>query len=840
MMLQMPVFLILFGAEASALQNDIAASLAEYLDVAEARGVTFWRVDADEPPPAALPGGFSAACHDLRWQDMQADGYIETAFSIDYQRVIDGLIDPTGHQFNCYAGVVVSGAQVETQALGELHRRLDAMLEYSGRRLRSHLIWLMEDRVTHLSGNHRMLSEELESPRPALGLYQRVTVLSAGQMNGSNSFATRRQRLDAIAPCVLETVNAAALDGAKVQTVAYRKLNCTSAEIRRLMGQRVNDEVWAWLLGPMDTSALWELFSTPELAFSDYIDQEPGLMAQSLIGNQQALLPGAADMLVVTDSGDFGDPVAMVEAFQQNNEEALLAHFSGDAWAERWLETVEARLRRCLNLRTVLAFIARQGPMRARLAAMADETVSLARGHDYRFAQPPQGGWFERRRYAYAGFVAAADEYLRGLACRILHARLRRMQQMMDRALALCDAMLRGVEEAFQPYRLPAELEKLYHALAEPYDKAIGDALGRLTLSDDAILGGAQVFYPADEAAMNSLWRGIHRRLMERVAAADAIFTQGFCEAYALGKEPFELETDICNSLSTCSWQLSGGTVADTDVAVYYAAACICGMFPANRLGGEPLRRIPGDMVAYLRFGAAADTLADLKSFIPFRTSEGYKLNDNAVRAMQAKRETPAAEAPPPECPALRKTDNPWHIRLDERNGRFTLYWVWPNGSKSDAQIQITRAGGDRAALSCSHDVYSHSMGCGIPAEKIGFGMNTVTVLHGQQAQTVRAMGRRVAVHYQSNKLSRRKTVVLGQEKVTLNLHEVSYEIDDPLMGDGLRLMRRHSASPLLCPLPVFRQTNTGRYVARFYTSADKVELCATAEQESMLDIHCD
>lgn len=841
MVLQMPVFLILFGAEASALQGDITASLTEYLDGEEAGNITLWRVDPAEPPPAPLAGERAFACHDLRWQDMQAEGYIETAFSVDIQRMIDGQIDPMGRQANCYVGVAVCGAQANTQALGELNRRLDGMLALLNRRLRSHLIWLIEDRVAHMGANYDMLSEELNSPRPALNLYQRVTVLSASQMNGNHSFATRRQRLDALVPCVLETVNVAALDGAKVQTVAYRKLNCTFAEIRRLMGQRVIGALREWLLEPMDNHALWKLFSTDELPLADEADLEPGMMAQALVQRLMAHLPTAADLLVVKDPRHPGDPVSMVADFQQNNEEALLERFSGDAWCARWLESAEGCLRRCLTLRTAMDFVGEQGQMGRRLAAMTDETAALARGHDYRYAQAAQGGWFERRRTAYAAFAAAADEYRFALAGRILSAQLRRVQKMRAQVAALCAAMLDGVEEALRPYRLPAEMETLYHALAEPYDEAIGGALRNQRLTDDTVLGDVQVFYPADETALQGLWRGVYQRLMARVTAANPLFTQGFCGVYALGKEPVELETDIRNSLSPCSWQLSGGTVADTDVAVYYAAGCVCGMFPAQRLGGEALRRIPGDMVAYIRFGAAADTLADLMSFIPFRKGESFKLNPDALRDMQASREAPGAQAPPPEPPPREEAgQNPWHIRLDERGGRFMLYWVWPNGDRSDADIQITRAGGERVTLTCSHDAYISSMGCVIPADKLGFGMNTITVLHERQGQTIQAMGRRVAVHYQAQPTRRRKTVLLGEQRVTLCQQEVSYEIDDPLMAAGLRLTRAHSAAPILSALPYFTLLGTGRYVARFYTSAETVGMCASAEQESMLDIRCD
>lgn len=838
MVLQMPVFLILFGAEASALQGDIAASLTEYLDGKETGNITLWRVDTAEALPAPLAGECASACHDLRWQDMQAEGYIETAFSMDIQRMIDSQIDPVGHQANCYVGVVVCGAQENTQALGELHRRLDGMLACLNRRLRSHLIWLIEDRVTHLGANYGMLSEALGSPQPALEPYQRVTVLSASQMNGGHSSATRRQRLDALVPCVLETVNAAALDGAKVQTVAYRKLNCTSAEIRRLMGQRVIDALHEWLLEPMDSNALWKLVSTDELPLADESDLEPGMMAQALVQRLMAQLPSAAELLVVKDPKHPGDPVGMVADFQQNNEDALLERFTGDAWCARWLESVEARLRRCLTLRTAMDFVGAQGLMGKRLAVMIDETAALARGHDYHYAQAAQGGWFERRRTAYAPLVAAADEYRFALGGRILSAQLKRLQKMRPQVAALCAAMLDGMEEALRPYRLPAELETLYHALAEPYDEAIDAALRSLRLTDDAFLGDAQVYYPADGAALQDLWRGIYQRVMARVTAANPIFTQGFSGAYALGKEPVELETDIRNSLSPCSWQLSGGTVAETDVAVYYAAGCICDKFPAQRLGGEALRRIPGDLVAYIRFGAAADTLADLMSFIPFRKGDGFKLNPDALRDMQATRDAPGAAAPPPEPPPIQEAgQNPWHIRLDERGSRFMLYWVWPNGDRSDADIQITHASGQRLTLTCSHDAYISSMGCAIPADKLGFGVNTITVLHERQGQTIQAMGRRVAMHYQAQPTRRRKTVLLGEERVTLCQQEVSYEIDDPLMAAGLRLTRYHSAGEILSTLPVFTLLGTGRYIARFYTAAETVGICAVAEQASMLDI---
>jgi hypothetical protein len=835
MVLNMPAFLILFGEEAAALQGDIAASLLEYLDGAQARSVTLWRVDA----AAQADDAAAFACHGFRWADMAAEGYIETAFSVGYERMTDVQPDAAGYAANCYVGVVVCGTQADPQALGALESRLKNVLSCLNVSLRSHLIWLIEDRVTHLGGNYRMLAHDLEGGEPALGRYGRITVLSGNQMNGGNSYATRRQRLDALAPCVLETANALMLDGAPVQTVAYRKLNCTGGEIRRLMGQRVIDALWTWLEAPMDTTARWALFTTPDMPFADYADLDASRMAQSLIRHVEALLPPAEAMLVVADPYKLYDPVAPIADFECNNDEALLARFGGDAWESRWFASVEDRLRHCLTLRTAAAFVAPGQPMRQRLAAMADEAAVLARGQDYRLTPAPSGGWLHRRRDAYTAYETAAGAYRYTLACRILIARLKRMLKALDRVAALCDAMLDAVQEALRAHRMPRELEALYHAMAEKYDEAIVEALGTLHLRDDGIMGDTLAFYPTDGEALATLWRGVHRRLMARVMDANDIFRQGFSEAYALHKDPQTLEKETRNSLAACSWQLSGGTVAETGLAAYFANRSICDVFPNGQLAGEPLRCIPGDLVAYMRLGTVAATLADLLTFMPFRKGEAFPVNDDAILAMQAKQSAPAAE-PPPAPPEPAAEENPWHMRLDRRADDYILYWEWPNGHTNDAVIQITHAGGVRTALNCPRELYNVRMGCIIAPGKLGLGTNTVAVVHDQQMQAIQAMGRRVTVHYKAQPLRRRKCVALGGGRVQLNCQAIVYQIDDPSMETLLRVQHYSGMSPLLSSLPVLTRLTDGGTQARFYSAAALVRLCAAPEGEQLLDFQED
>ena len=842
---KVPAFLVLAGPAAAALEEDLQASLPEHLSADGLSGVMLWRVDPPEKPakgaPARAPFAVynAAASRDFQWKTLKAGNYFEAAFVADFGDLLNRQNPNRGMLNHCYLCVVACGAQVTSETLAAIRDRTADALGRIGRSIRTHLLWLMEDQALRLGDNHQMLIDDLQRGKPCLAGFDRITVLSAIQGNGAQSLATRRQQLDALVPCMLETANTDTLGGELVQTAAYRKLNCTRNEIRRLRAHRAAEALADMQALPMDQDALWQCFTTEDTPLSRFSEQDDVAMAQSLMYEIRLELPGALDLLVTDEPAGPDNPAQMVAEIQAHNDAALLDALGGDSWWNGWEKGVREKVRRCLSLRTVADFAGPRGVLRRKLeaVALAAEDQGIAHARPYPDRDGDGGDWFPKPGRRYRSFERTAQFYLEGLAYRALARRLRLILRGLEGLLVHIRGLLAASERTLSPYRLSEEETALYHAYAEYYDEELTGVLYTLKTDVRAVFGTTREFYSADDRELADTWRAAHEGLMARLEQANAAAHADFIAAYVLRKTTAELEGDLREKLSGASWQLAGCDIADTGRNVTYAGVTLARLFPDGHIMGGPLRSIPGDLVEHIRFGDVARSVEDLAKQFPFRPVAVWKPDSRALRDRQNAEEPespvsqPAISAPKPAQP------NPWQVRLERKPGAFLLYWLWPKGFEQPATIRLEHADGVHMSLTCSLAQYLLLYGMQIPTDRLGVGRNRITVYHGDTSHSIQAIGCRISVEYTLTQQSRRKRVTVNNERLDLFAWTLSYRLEDPTLTRELRLgIDTGFGVPVLHGLPLCEPTAEGLWRTRFWTGAEAVTFSCTPEAGDMLE----
>ncbi|NLI20492.1 MAG: hypothetical protein GX418_02930 [Clostridiales bacterium] len=841
---KLPAFLILAGPAASALEADLQASLSEHLPQEDLSGVMLWRVDPPETHAERTPERVSPASpdpvqsRDFQWKTLRTGNYFETAFYHDFGELLNRRNPNLGLLNNCYLCVVASGAQTGAETLAAIRDRTVEALERLNRSARTHLLWLIEDDELRQGGNRQMLADDLRGVKHCLAGFNRITALSAVQENGAHSLATRRQQLDALVPCMLETANAANLGGALVQTVSYRKLNCTRNEIRRLRAHRAAEALLGMQALPMDQEALWQCFSTEEAPLSRFAEQDGVTMAQSLMREIRLKLPGALELLVTDEAGGPENAAQLVADIRANNDAQLLEAMTGKDWQTDWETGIRERIRRTLPLRTVMEFAGPHGVLRKKLDAVAEAAEDQGHAHEEPLPEGDEGGWFQKPDRRYRAFERAARFYLEGLAYRALARRLRRMIRGLDNLLAYAQGLLAATERALAPYRLSEEEAALYHTFAEKYDEEITQVLFALKADVRAVFGGTREFYPDTEAGLVQKWQAVHEGLMRQLEQANAVVRAGFIEAYVLGKTTAALERDLGEKLSGAEWQIAGCNVRDTGLNVTCAGETLARLFPRNALLGGPLRTIPGDLAEHLRFGEVADTLQELATLHPFHSDVVWKPDTKAIRDLRKTGET----RPPAETgnhpPQNRQETNPWHIRLERKAGDFMLYWTWPPGHDQPATIHMEHSDNIYTSLTCSLAQYMLSQGIVLQSDRLGVGRNRITIFHGGESSTIQAIGRRISVEYALTPQGRRKRVTVNGEQLELIAWTLSYRLDDPALNQELRLrIQTAYGLEVFHVLPQCEPAAEGLWKANFWTKADAVEFGCTPEARDILEL---
>ena len=823
MELNIPALIALIGPDACSLSADLEASLAEHLSKNALRSVMLWRVDAE----GATKQTSDLAQWDLQWTDMEKANYMETIFQNDYQKMMDRQIDGQVLLNTCYLCVISSGAQAKPEMLAAIRNRLSLTLQYMNKRLRSHWLWLVDDTVRNFGSSYEMLRNDLEKGTRELEDFERITALSANQDNGAYSYTTRKERIDALVPCILDAANASQLVGTKVQTMAYRKLNCSSGELRRLLAHRACEVLKEWQSAPLDLLQMWKVFSPEDLTLSRWSDQDAPSMAQALMRQQRQILPAVGEILLAANPDRLDDTVEMVKSFEKNNDTALLESLAGADWGARWKRAVLENVRSVFALNTLREFIKPQGILHTRLKMLIEETSKQGGAYNYQCVATAAGGLFGRKSAEVRTFEMVANTYLDGLAFRVLSARLKQLVQMLEPLRGELQSLLDQTSEALQKQVLSSEEVTLYHAFASTYDETVISALGEIHHQDRDVLGENTLYYPEAAKELISLWQDYHQKLVAYILTEQPALSASFSQAYIQVKTPNQVEQELRNKLSVCKWQLTGGNIVESGKVNYYANEYIGTLFPLRMLTGDPLEIIPGDLIEYARFGEVANTLAELANFTPFRPGRSFAINSEAMEKIRAERpqdqEPVAAEQ---QDALVGLADNPWKIRMDRRGDSFVLFWSWPEGHVRDARIRIEHANGEHTTLACSLDVYNHLTGRLIPSEDVGIGQNRITVYHDNQSSTVSVMGRCISARFSIRELGKTKKVNLSNDRLDMTQYELRITLADPSFISNLRLVGVSQRGVQLCyPVPELAESPDGDLISRFYSSLNNMSL---------------
>lgn len=833
MELNIPALIVLIGPDACSLSADLEASFLEHLSKNALRSVMLWRVDAE--------GNFKQASDlaqwDFQWTDLEKAGFMETIFQDDYQKMMDRQIDGRVLLNTCYLCVVSSGAQAKPEMLAAIRNRLNLTLQNMNKRLRTHWLWLVDDNVRNLSSSYEMLQNDLENKTRELEDFERITTLSANQDNGAYSYATRKERIDAMVPCILDVANASQLVGAKIQTMAYRKLNCSSGELRRLLSHRACEVLKEWQSAPLDLLQMWNVFSSDDLTLSRWSDLDAPSMAQSLMRQQRQILPSAGEMLLAPNPDRLDDAVEMVKSFEQNNDAALFENLSGEEWGARWKRTVLENVRNVFALNTLLEFIKPQGTLHTRLKMLIDEAGKQGGAYRYSSVATASGGLFGRKSAEIRTFEMVANTYLDKLAFRVLEAKLRQLVTMLEPMRGELQALVNQTSEALTKQILSSEEVSLYHAFASAYDETVISALSEINHQDRDVLGENTVYYPAAAEDLTSLWQDYHQKLITYVLTEQPTLSASFSQAYIQGKTPNQVEQELRNKLSVCKWQLTGGNIIESGKVCYYANELIGSLFPLRKLTGDPLEIIPGDLIEYARFGEVADNLAGLANFTPFRPGKSFTVNPEALERIRAERpQTAESEVLVTPEVSVSQNENPWNIRLDRRGDVFVIIWSWPEGHVRDARIRIEHANGERTTLSCSLDVYQLLTGRIIPSEDLGIGQNRITVIHDNQSSTITATGRCISAYYSIRDLGKTKKINLSYDRVDMTFYELRITLADLTFISNLRLVGvSQRGVQLSYPVPEPQESPDGDMVSRFYCSLNNMILVPEKQLEGIL-----
>lgn len=849
MPLLMPTLIVLFGDTACSLEERLTFSLREHLTPAELRAVQFWRVGAADPgaPEQALPG------REFKVENLREPNYIETAFAYDYNVVtgrLTGLNTGMGQLNYWYLCALAHGNDASAMLIGAVRQRIQRLMETKNMGLRAHLLWLIEDEMGHAAENYSLLADDIEHDHHYLRDFQRITVLSGEQSNGVNTFATRQERLDALVPCMLETANAPQLNGAKVQTVAYRKLNCTSQEMQRLLAHRVQEQLLYWQTNADGYIPLWQLFSDGTLPLAAGVQQSVEDTARILLEATQTDLPQMEDYLLLLEPNGWKEAAANAENLSANSRDALLESLAGEPWLAKWRQTAQNQLRGYFPLCTALEFMQPQGVLLDRLTVLQERLDAERRAQQYLGIVPENpSGLFGRKKAEIDRFVQAVDRCRRTLACEVLLKRLHLLCETLPQLCVFVEDLLAASARALKSQRLTEETVELYSAFAPQYDSLAQSAVKEIAPLHREVLGESGLYYPADEAELNRVWKGYHQRLLAAILNKENSLRNSFVSAYVQGRTGTELERDLSQKLDAHAWQLGGATIRDTDETVYFASAVLKGKLPYGTLQKYPIRTIPGDLVECIRFGGVADLLQDLVTLPSFAKKALFIINLNV--------EHPGAGSEPGEPPQRAGASNaatpfggelltqslaqqnPWNIRLVQQERDFMLYWARPNNARGVATIVFRHADGRSTTVSCAPELYVRDMGRSIGTDKLSVGWNHISIHYDNYEAEADVIGCRIQVCYALRQKGRPQTVTLANGPIRLTVYELQIRRESSLQLDQLYL-KLYTANdmPMLYTLPADTSvSDPNLYTCTLCTPLARVELGCTAEYEPQVQM---
>ena len=849
MPLMMPTLIVLFGDRACEQEERLTFSLREHLTPAELRALHFWRVGVAEPDTAtqALPG------REFTLENLREPNYIETAFAYDYEEItgrLTGLHTGSGQLHYWYLCTLAWGGDTPAALIGNVRRRIQYLLDQKNMGVRAHLLWLIEDEMGRTAENYSMLAEDIERKNVNLSDFHRITVLSGVQNNSVNTFATRQERLDALVPCMLETANAPQLTGLKVQTVAYRKLNCTAHELRQLLAHRVQEQLVHWQSNADGFIPLWELFSDGTLPLAAGVQQSVEDTARILLQATQADLPQREDYLLMLAPNRWKEAAVNAENLSVHSRDAILESLAGKAWLAGWQHTVEKHLRGYFPLRTALEFIQPQGVLLDRLTVLQEWLDVERKAQQYANTYPANAsGLFGRKKTEIDAFLQAVDHSRRSLACEVLLKRVHLLCETLPQLCAFIEGLLAASARSLKGYRLSEETAELYSAFAPQFDSLAQSTVREIAPLHRDVLGESGLYYPAEEAELNRVWKGYQQRLLAATRNKKDSLQNSFVSTFVQERTGAQLERELSQMLDAHAWQMAGASVQDTDETVYFANAVLNGKLPSGTLQQYPIRTIPGDLVECIRFGNVTDTLRDLSTSPSFAKKAPFDIHPSVQRSGGGNRQIDPPQAVREAEPIILsgkeaavpkpEEQNPWNVRLEKREQDFMLKWAWPDFARGIAIIQFRHADGRSTTVSCSHELYAQEMGRPIGVDKLGIGWNHVSIRYDNCNTEADIIGCRTLVRYAVQQKGRPQTVALDGNPVPLMRYELQIRQEsNPQLDQLLVKLYTPGNIPMLCTLPADASaSDPNLYTCTLYTPATRVELACTSAYEPQVQM---
>jgi hypothetical protein len=315
------------------------------------------------------------------------------------------------------------------------------------------------------------------------------------------------------------------------------------------------------------------------------------------------------------------------------------------------------------------------------------------------------------------------------------------------------------------------------------------------------------------------------------------------------GRTGTELERELPQKLDAHAWQLGGATVRDTDETVYFANAVLNGKLPSGTMQRYPIRTIPGDLVECIRFGNIADTMADLAALPSFAKKAPFEINPGVQRpgiggeqsnTPQPAREADASISSGEEAVVQKPKDqNPWNVRLEQRERDFMLKWARPDYARGVASIQFQHADGRSTTVSCSPELYIQEMGRPIGEDKLGIGWNHIRIHYENCEVEADVIGCRIPINYSIRRRGQPQTVSLMDNSVILTRYELQICQESNLRLDQMFIKLYTAANiPMLCTLPEdTKSSDPNLYSCTICTPASRVELACTSAYEPQVDI---
>lgn len=690
----MPCFFFMLGKTASSIAAQAASSLQDH--VPASRLHQFRYICAmDESSYADLEKQFRN--HNVRKCD-EADYYNQLN-----AEVATGMIDRArsammahsaelldqGISMNSMAVYYVTQAgEVDANTLFAIEAAVHQYVKATGCTYRNALCMLASAQFSDFAMQGNWLSEINANgvPQVKSGFqnFEKILLLTPKDDIGMESEAVRRKMEDAFPIALLMAHNSNYVDSkTQVYTIAYDKLNATSADLRLLRDHLASEELENWFARSNGTDP-WVLLSTRSLPLIQSNDP----LFDALEKSAKAEAPTIADLALNADLQDAGfSAMETVLQFDQKNSRAMC---NQEDWKSRWMhELLEAvqnthqpdRLRNFLMDTQSAVSIKHSAYNIFKKNKDTDFSTEELQKRLNRVILPTKtlrDKLAGSAHYNLRCLQAYCSAYERFCVERMIWERAKCITGAIEEVCATIDKWIKIRRSALSKHLITdAALIQNLSTLCGPYENVLRHAYRQMDIAAD-LLGFANLA-PGLCQEKNNTWEELYVTYRDQVQPAN-----DFTSTFIAGNTNQQLFNNLSNALDRESRLLTGWPTAAAmphPSPIYMMRNDLA--LRVQGAGSLSCREIPGDLVErFAVFPVLTRTAnpANNPGLDGLLTMGIFNTNALVVNPIQP------VNIPPDDdgaAPPAQKMTNPWNINIVFIGGQYYLTWDYKDNANS-------------------------------------------------------------------------------------------------------------------------------------------------------------